>query len=102
VLLHDGEELDDDLGRRPDQNLALAGLLGVVHGVEGIVEDGGLDHFGGCGESRFSNRSGKEDMRYLLDKAQQNPPIATANFTSKCEALRVGMGCSIATEVSHH
>jgi hypothetical protein len=41
-------------------------------------------------------------MRYLFDKAQQNPPLATANFTSKCEALRVGMGCSIATKVSHH
>lgn len=47
MLLHDAEELDDDLGRRPDQNLALAGLLGVVHSVEGIVEDGSLDHFGG-------------------------------------------------------
>lgn len=47
MLLHDGEELDDDLGRRPDQDLALASLLGVVHGVKGIVEDGSLDHFGG-------------------------------------------------------
>lgn len=47
MLLHDGQELDDDLGRRPDEDLALAGLLGVVHGVERIVEDGGLDHFGG-------------------------------------------------------
>lgn len=47
VLLHDSEELDDDLGRRPDQDLALASLLGVVHGVERIVEDRGLDHFGG-------------------------------------------------------
>lgn len=47
MLLHYGEELDDDLGRRPDQDLALASLLGVVHGVEGIVEDGSLDHFGG-------------------------------------------------------
>lgn len=73
MLLHDSEELDDDLGRRPDQNLALAGLLGVVHGVQGIVKDGSLDHFGGFGESRFSNRSGKEDMRYLFDEAQQNP-----------------------------
>lgn len=56
VLLHDSEELDDDLGAGPDENLALASLLSVVHGVEGIVEDGSLDHFGGWVESRFSNR----------------------------------------------
>ena len=39
VLLHDREELDDDLGGRVDQDLALSGLLGVVDGVERIVED---------------------------------------------------------------
>lgn len=50
VLLHHSEELDDGLGRRADENLALAGLLGVVDGVERIVEDGGLDHFGGLDE----------------------------------------------------
>lgn len=48
MLLHDSKELDDDLGGRTDQDLALASLLGVVHGVERIVEDGSLDHFGGC------------------------------------------------------
>lgn len=53
VLLHDTEELDDDLGRRVDEDLSLSRLLGVVDGVEGIVEDGGLDH--DCGW-RFSNR----------------------------------------------
>jgi len=47
VLLHDAEELDDDLGRRMDENLTLSGLLGIVDAVERIVEDGGLDHFGG-------------------------------------------------------
>ena len=41
------EELDDDLGRRSDEHLSLAGLLGVVDGVEAIVENGSLDHFGG-------------------------------------------------------
>ena len=54
VLLHDAEELDDDLGGRTDQDLALAALLGVVDGVEGIVEDGSLDHCCGC-RARFSN-----------------------------------------------
>ena len=29
VLLHHLQELDDDLGVRPDENLALAALLGV-------------------------------------------------------------------------
>ena len=47
VLLHHREELDDDLGAGADEDLALAALLGVVDGVERIVEDGGLDHFGG-------------------------------------------------------
>merc|ERR1712176_445305 len=47
VLLHDLQELDDDLGARADEHLALAGLLGVVHRLQGIVEDGGLDHLGG-------------------------------------------------------
>ena len=47
VTLHDGQELDDDLGGRADHDLALAGLLGVVDGVERIVEDGSLDHFEG-------------------------------------------------------
>lgn len=47
VLLHDAEELDNDLGGRTDQDLALAALLGVVDGVERIVEDGSLDHFEG-------------------------------------------------------
>jgi hypothetical protein len=39
VLLHDLEELDDDLGTGSDHALTLAGLLGIVHGLEGIVED---------------------------------------------------------------
>lgn len=47
MLLHDRQELDNDLGGRADQDLALSGLLGVVDGVERIVEDGSLDHFGG-------------------------------------------------------
>jgi hypothetical protein len=62
VTLHDGQELDDDLGGRTDHDLALAGLLGVVDSIEAIVEDGSLDHFGGI--RRFS--SGEEErLRYL-------------------------------------
>jgi hypothetical protein len=62
VALHDGQELDDDLGGGADQDLALAGLLGVVDGIQAIVEDGGLDHFGGC---RFSMAVGR--LRYLRE-----------------------------------
>jgi len=39
VLLHDAEELNDDLGAWSDENLALSRLLGVVDGIERIVED---------------------------------------------------------------
>ena len=39
VLLHDGEELDDNLGGRADQDLTLAGFFSVVDGVERIVEN---------------------------------------------------------------
>lgn len=53
MLLHDVQEADDDLGGRADQDLALAGLLGVVDGVERIVQDGGL-HLG-VGVRRFSS-----------------------------------------------
>jgi len=62
VLLHDLEELDNDLGGGPDHNLALAALLGIVERVEGIVKDGSADHLGGIEGWRFSNRVEK---RYL-------------------------------------
>jgi len=39
VLLHNAEELHDDLRGRADQDLALSGLLSVVDGIERIVED---------------------------------------------------------------
>lgn len=47
MLLHDRQELDDDLGARSDQDLTLASLFGVVDALESVVENGGLDHFGG-------------------------------------------------------
>lgn len=67
MLLHDAQELGDDLGARADHDLALAGLLSVVDALQGIVEDGGADHGGvvdvvkrikgrGSGLSRFSRR----------------------------------------------
>ena len=52
MTLHDLEELDDDLGARSDQDLTLAGLLGVVDVVESIVENGSADHLGGYRDSQ--------------------------------------------------
>ena len=44
VLLHDGQELDDDLGAWADEDLAFARLFGVVDGIEGVVENACSDH----------------------------------------------------------
>ena len=60
VLLHDLEELDNDLGGRTDQDLTLAGLLGVVDAVEGIVENGSADHLDGCFEEILKSGMGSE------------------------------------------
>ena len=45
MLHHHLEELDDDLGGRPDHNLALAALLSVADVVKSIVEDTDTHHF---------------------------------------------------------
>lgn len=55
VLLHDAQELDDDLGAGSDEDLTFAGLLGIVDALKSVIEDGSLDHFGG-GVLRFSSR----------------------------------------------
>lgn len=46
MLLHDTEELDNNLGAWSNKDLALSSFLGVVDALQGIVEDGGLDHDG--------------------------------------------------------
>lgn len=60
VLLHDSQELDDDLGARSDEDLSLSGLLGIVERVESVVQNGSLNHFGGCEILRSSVRKGCE------------------------------------------
>ena len=60
MALHDLEELDNDLGGRTDQDLALAGLLGVVDAVEGIVENGSADHLDGFFEEILKSGMGSE------------------------------------------
>jgi hypothetical protein len=47
VLLHNGQNLDDDLGRRSDQNLSLSSSLGVDDVVQAVVKNGDSDHFEG-------------------------------------------------------
>lgn len=38
MTLHDRQELDDNLGGRPDHDLPLPPLLSIVHGLECIIE----------------------------------------------------------------
>lgn len=60
VLHHELQKLDDHLAGWPDEHLALAALLGVVHRLERIVEHGDAHHRGvGCAGARDAdNRKG--------------------------------------------
>lgn len=84
VTLHDSQELDNDLGRRSDHDLTLAGLLGIVDGVQAIVEDGSLDHFGGC---RFSMASGR--LRYLRKSFVVSLQMPEHGECPQCADMRV-------------
>lgn len=44
VLLHNRQELDDNLGRGTNENLSLTTAFGVVDVVQTIVQDGDSDH----------------------------------------------------------
>merc|ERR1719245_1136809 len=55
MLLHHLKEFDDDLGVRPDKDLALASRLGVLYAVEAVAEHVDADHgsrWTGLGEGR--------------------------------------------------
>jgi len=60
MLLHDLQELDNDLGSRTNHDLALSRLLGVVDAVEGIVENGGANHLAGVGGTEILKSEGIE------------------------------------------
>ena len=47
MFLHDTQKLDDDFRAWADEDLSLASFLGIVDGVERIIEDTCLDHLGG-------------------------------------------------------
>lgn len=83
MTLHDLQELDDNLGAWADQNLALAGLLGVVDGIERIVEDGGLDHFGGW--LRFSNG---EFVRYEVSAYAKTMLAFRSHERKECPSVQ--------------
>ena len=86
MLLHHLKELDDDLGAGPDEDLALARLLGVVDGIERIVEDGSLDHVVG---GRFSGRDVRLEVSVRRSISLQEP----------CQAWRVPFGAVCAARV---
>lgn len=45
VLLHDSQELDDDLGRRSNDNLSLTSLFSVGNGLKSVSENRSASHF---------------------------------------------------------
>lgn len=87
VLLHDSQELDDDLGARSDQDLALACLLGVVDGLERIVENGSTSHLGGIDVSRFSLAICAREVSVLIEFGQSS---AAPWAKKKCPSLQMG------------
>lgn len=44
MLLHDLQELDDDLGGGSNHDLSLTSLLGVGDGLKGVSENRGSSH----------------------------------------------------------
>ena len=90
VLLHDRQIFDDDLGAGSDQDLTLASLLGIVDGLERIVQDGGFDHIGGCFRSmRFSSSCEGEELEVsavgkLVSSSLEHGRVPNEGFFSSC------------------
>ena len=82
MLLHDTQELDDDLGARSDEDLSLAGLLGVVERVERIVENGSLDHFGGVWIELLDSHEG-EKKKKRKERKERKEMYSTVVFLLK-------------------
>lgn len=47
VLLHDRQDLDNDLAGGPDEHLPLSSSLGIDDVVQAVVENGDSGHLGG-------------------------------------------------------
>jgi hypothetical protein len=81
-LLHHGEELDDDLGGGLEQDLALPTLLGVVHVLEGIVEDADPHHGEHEGSDRCDEEDEEEDEKAeTLESPKTQSKMKDAGFT---------------------
>ena len=87
MLLHDREELDDDLGGGAEKHLPLAALLGVEHVLEGIVEDADAHHDdepagrqqgrrgeGGAAAQRRAREQKEQPWRRAAAKFAPQPP----------------------------
>lgn len=79
MFLHDTQELDNDLGRRANHDLALARALCIVDGVEAVVEHRCFDHLEG---GRFSRRL--IGLRYLQ---RRSPRLASDHLSERCHDI---------------
>ena len=68
MLLHDAQELNDDFGAGSDEDLSFPGLLGVVDGIERIVQDAGFDHLGGLYANEILNSTVGGEVSILCRK----------------------------------
>jgi hypothetical protein len=66
VLLHLLQELDNDIVGRADEDLALATLLSVGHGLEAIGKDRNANHFKRETKERGVSRSEASRGRGLV------------------------------------
>lgn len=98
MLLHDLEELDDDLGGRTDQDLALAGLLGVVDAVEGIVENGSADHLDGFFEEILKSGMGSEVSARSMNVSLRGPVSMESALWNNAIKVSKGSARSVADE----
>ena len=66
MLLHAMQEFDNDFRTGSDQDLSLSSFLGIVDGIERIIEDASLDHTDGALEILNPHK----ELRYLLGKGR--------------------------------
>lgn len=73
VLLHNGQNLDDDLGGRSDQDLSLSSSLGVDDVVQAVVKNRDSDHFDGFFEGSMEGSRSvdcRSDMGVWTDRSR--------------------------------
>lgn len=80
VLLHHLQELDDDLGGRAQQHLALATLLSVRHRLQGIGQHAHAHHLD-CGQATTSGGT-RRKTRHSWPQPAPQPTTAGARATA--------------------